>query len=76
MSEEISTCLDCGGDMSRNDALRDLACPECLEKDEAARFKNVFCSQCGETFGPGDHGYSHCTDHAGINTTLDAHSAR
>lgn len=29
------------------------------------RFGHVFCSQCGEDFGPGDEGYSHCVDHAG-----------
>lgn len=28
------------------------------------RFQNVSCSQCGRDFGPGDHGYSHCQDHA------------
>lgn len=27
------------------------------------KFDNVFCSQCGQDFGPGDHGYSHCQDH-------------
>lgn len=27
------------------------------------RFDNVSCSQCGKSFGPGDHGYSHCSDH-------------
>ena len=29
------------------------------------KFENTFCSQCGGTFGPGDHGYSHCMDHCG-----------
>jgi hypothetical protein len=28
-----------------------------------SRFSNVSCSQCGQEFGPGDHGYSHCSDH-------------
>lgn len=28
-----------------------------------SKFKNVSCSQCGGSFGPGDHGYSHCRDH-------------
>lgn len=32
----------------------------------AARFANVFCSQCGKEFGPGNHGYSHCRNHAGL----------
>ncbi len=27
------------------------------------RFENVSCSQCGEAFGPGDNGFSHCEDH-------------
>jgi hypothetical protein len=27
------------------------------------RFENVFCSQCGCDFGPGDGGLSHCEDH-------------
>lgn len=29
-----------------------------------AKFEQTFCSQCGEEFGPGDSGYSHCSDHA------------
>jgi len=29
------------------------------------RFDNVSCSQCGRSFGPGDHGFSHCQDHPG-----------
>lgn len=28
------------------------------------KFKNVSCSQCGRDFGQGNHGYSHCEDHA------------
>lgn len=27
------------------------------------RFAETFCSQCGKAFGPGDSGFSHCTDH-------------
>jgi len=27
------------------------------------RFLVTYCSSCGEAFGPGDHGYSHCADH-------------
>lgn len=30
-----------------------------------AKFQNVSCSQCGKGFGPGDSGYSHCSDHKG-----------
>lgn len=29
------------------------------------RFQNVFCSQCGQDFGPGEHGFSHCENHPG-----------
>jgi hypothetical protein len=29
------------------------------------RFANVACSQCGQTFGPGNEGFSHCHQHAG-----------
>lgn len=28
------------------------------------RFENVSCSQCGQEFGPGNAGFSHCEDHA------------
>lgn len=28
-------------------------------------FENVSCSQCGRDFGPGEHGFSHCSDHTG-----------
>lgn len=27
------------------------------------RFANVSCSQCGQDFGPGNHGYSSCSSH-------------
>jgi len=27
------------------------------------RFAVTYCSQCGEQFGPGTSGYSHCHDH-------------
>lgn len=27
------------------------------------RFVKTFCSQCGGEFGPGDSGFSHCSDH-------------
>lgn len=29
------------------------------------RFDNVGCSECGRRFGPGNAGFSHCTDHIG-----------
>lgn len=27
------------------------------------KFDKTSCSQCGQEFGPGDCGYSHCSDH-------------
>lgn len=35
------------------------------KKEEEPRFENVGCSQCGQSFGPGDHGFSYCENHAG-----------
>lgn len=32
-------------------------------KKKSPKFETIFCSQCGQEFGPGDHGYSHCRDH-------------
>lgn len=31
-----------------------------------ARFTNISCSQCGNDFGPGDSGFSHCDQHVSI----------
>lgn len=28
-----------------------------------SKFDNVSCSQCGQEFGPGNHGFSHCEHH-------------
>lgn len=36
----------------------------------AARFPATSCSQCGSGFGPGDHGFSHCQDHADPRDSL------
>lgn len=33
------------------------------EEDSVPKFEKTFCSQCGGEFGPGEHGYSHCSDH-------------
>ena len=30
------------------------------------KFEQTYCSQCGEAFGPGDEGYSHCDQHKGL----------
>ena len=37
-------------------------------------FKRVYCSQCGEEFGPRDSGYSHCEDHKDEMTVDEADS--
>lgn len=29
----------------------------------APRFANVYCSSCGQKFGAGNEGFSHCSDH-------------
>lgn len=34
------------------------------QQQEAPRFQQTHCSQCGLSQGPGDSGYSHCSDHA------------
>src|SRR3990167_11013426 len=37
-----------------------------IDREMAAlspRFSNVSCSQCGNDFGPGDSGVSHCENH-------------
>jgi hypothetical protein len=34
-----------------------------MRRKPLARFESTFCSQCGAEFGPGDHGFSHCSDH-------------
>lgn len=36
------------------------------EPKKSFRFAAVSCSQCGEEFGPGDSGFSHCLDHKGL----------
>ena len=36
-----------------------------LNKEPRYKFRRTYCSQCGQEFGPGDHGYSHCIDHKG-----------
>jgi hypothetical protein len=30
------------------------------------KFEETFCSQCGQAFGPGDSGYSHCDQHKDV----------
>lgn len=43
-----------------------LLCSDCTR--EGPRFENVSCSQCGNDFGPGENGFSHCSDHRKIIT--------
>lgn len=33
------------------------------------KFANVYCSQCGSDFGPGEHGYSACASHSDMVPT-------
>ena len=33
---------------------------------ELPAFENVWCFNCGEDFGPGDSGFSHCESHKGL----------
>lgn len=37
---------------------------ESIYRGDEPRFTNVYCSNCGQEFGPGDHGFSHCENHA------------
>ena len=46
---------------------RPYCCGVLLDWTPAPKFANVFCSQCGQEFGPGDHGFSHCANHKGHN---------
>jgi hypothetical protein len=55
-------------------ALREIADGLGLDRSElreiataalSPKYSNVYCSQCGGDFGPGDHGFSHCDSHKG-----------
>ncbi|WP_176077472.1 hypothetical protein [Burkholderia dolosa] len=37
----------------------------------APRFANVYCSSCGQKFGPGNAGVSSCADHIGRRARAD-----
>lgn len=37
----------------------------------ASRFTNVYCSGCGQKFGPGNAGFSSCADHIGRRARAD-----
>ena len=38
---------------------------------QSPKFSQTSCSHCGEVFGPGDHGFSHCEDHRGVRKLPD-----
>lgn len=42
---------------------------------EQPRFATTFCSQCGQDFGPGDHGFSHCRNHSQEFLAMAGHNA-
>ncbi|MBN3500897.1 hypothetical protein [Burkholderia cenocepacia] len=52
----------------REDA--ELEAEESLDS-ERPRFANVGCSACGQKFGPGNDGFSSCTDHIGRRARAD-----
>lgn len=37
--------------------------PAWIFSHASPRFNETYCSQCGKEFGPGDCGYSQCSDH-------------
>lgn len=39
---------------------------EKVTESNTPRFQTTFCSSCGGEFGPGDHGFSHCENHANL----------
>jgi hypothetical protein len=41
----------------------EMACREIEKAVSTPKFAETFCSSCGRSFGPGDHGYSHCEAH-------------
>lgn len=41
-----------------------------IDAQMTVRFANVSCSQCGQDFGPGDHGFSHCENHRGLTPNV------
>lgn len=52
--------LECSG------LAHDHPCIAELSKPLLPKFDKTFCSQCGGEFGPGDHGFSHCSDHSAL----------
>lgn len=50
-------------------ARRIAAASEAIARATTPRFADVSCSSCGQSFGPGDEGFSHCADHAHLQAT-------
>jgi len=42
-----------------------------IHAEPTPMFGRTSCSQCGKEFGAGDHGYSHCSHHAGARSIDD-----
>lgn len=60
----ITECPLCGGELQATEKIYRFVELFGIESPyRTPKFANVSCSQCGEDFGPGDHGYSHCSDH-------------
>jgi hypothetical protein len=36
-----------------------------VDEKKKPKFADTYCSSCGGSFGPGDHGFSHCESHKG-----------
>lgn len=53
----INECLFCACEPESHEAAGEIGV-------ELMKFENVSCSQCGQNFGPSEHGFSHCSDHA------------
>lgn len=51
-------------DGSLGSFVREQAAAAVSKAEHGYKFPITHCSQCGGEFGPGDHGYSHCEDHA------------
>jgi hypothetical protein len=54
----VCFCIDC----EERHCGPTLTCDSQCQAHEAT-FAEVSCSQCGETFGPGEHGFSACDEH-------------
>jgi hypothetical protein len=46
-------------------------CGACQRLLHPKRFPQTFCSECGQEFGPGSEGFSHCEDHEHLTPLED-----